>query len=86
MAIAALRTGARGNHIAHPCQSGKGLCLSSHSHAKTCHLGQASGDESRAGIVARTLPIAHAHCNGNNVLQHATELTADHIGIGVSAE
>ena len=86
MAIAALRAGTGSDHVAHASQSGKGLCPAAHRYAKPGDFGQTSGDQAGAGIVTRTLTITHAHGNGDNIFQDATEFAADHIGVSVSSE
>ena len=86
MAVPALRAGAGGDHVTHTRKARKGFGLTAEGLAESAHLGQPTGDECRAGVVTGAQSVAHAHRNGNNVLQHPPQLAADDVLIGVHAE
>ena len=86
MPIAALGAGASGDHIAHARQSREGARLAAQCLAQAAHFGEAARDQGRAGIITRAETVTHPDGDCDDVFQHAAQLTADDVLVGVNPE
>ena len=66
-------------------QARKGVDVAAHGHAQAGDLGNAAGDQGRAGVVAVAKAGGDAHAQGDHVLQGTAQLHALDVGVGVHA-
>jgi hypothetical protein len=80
------RRGAGGHKVAEPGQPGEGLRVGPERRAETRGLGEPTGDDRRACVVAEPHAHRHADREGDDVLHRAAELAPDHVDVGVGPE
>ena len=69
-----------------PGEAGERQRRAAQGDAEAGDLGQAAGDDRRAGVVAGAEAVGHARRDGDDVLERAAELAADEVVVGVDAE
>ena len=78
-----MHTGGRHDQVADAGQTRKGVDVAAHGHTQPGDLGNAAGDEGRAGVVTIAKTGRDAHAQRDHVLQRAAQLHAFDIGVGV---
>ena len=85
-AVAREISGAGQNQIAQSGESGHGVEASAAGHDQARHFGETARDQRRHRIVAEAEAIANAGSDGDDVLQRAAQLHADHVVVGIDAK
>jgi hypothetical protein len=76
-----------GRHdVAQAGQAGEGQRVGPGGHAQAGHLGQAAGDQAGLAVVAEAKLLGRAGGDGDDVLERAAQLDADHVAVAVQPE
>ena len=82
-AVAALRAGTGGHHVADPGQSAEGQHPATQCDAEAAQLGQPPGDQHRSRVLPEPQPVADAGGDRHHVLRRPRNLTAHDVGAHV---